>query len=171
LKTLDLRPISLQVSVEALARKAKVRITNYATQHAEVEIPFDAQLQIARDSVTAACPLERVVQILEDGGSGLRRLANAWAVGDIDALRRLVPDYGLFTDGFRSNACSAAVPGDEQLPNEYLAKRAARWVAEAERALRENDSTLAVVPMPGLFATDGYLAALRARGYEVVEPK
>jgi hypothetical protein len=37
--------------------------------------------------------------------------------------------------------------------------------------LRENQSTLAVVPMPELFATDGYLAALRVRGYVVVEPE
>jgi hypothetical protein len=36
--------------------------------------------------------------------------------------------------------------------------------------LRENESTLAVVPIPELFATDGYLAALRAHGYEVIEP-
>ena len=49
-------------------------------------------------------------------------------------------------------------------------KRNAPWLVEAERALRENESTLAVVPMPELFATDGYLAALRARGYDVVEP-
>jgi hypothetical protein len=44
-------------------------------------------------------------------------------------------------------------------------------VVEAERALRENASTLAVAPIPELFADNGYLAALRARGYEVVEPE
>jgi hypothetical protein len=117
------------------------------------------------------CPLERVVKVLEDGGAGLRSLANAWAVGDIDALRRLVPEFGLFTDGYRSNACVTAVYNGQKKFDEYIARRTASWLAEADRALRENGSTLAVVPMPELFATDGYLAALRARGYEVVEPE
>jgi uncharacterized protein YbaP (TraB family) len=156
LKALDLRVFSLLASVQELARKAKVRITNYSTP----QIPFEQRLQEARDAANSLCLLERTVQILEDGGSGLRSLANAWAVGDIDALRLLVPEYG-FTD------CGPNTGGNQ---DEYQAKRDATWLAEAERALRENASTLAVVPMSELFA-EGYLAALRARGYEVVEPK
>ena len=171
LNTLDLRVVPLQVSVETLARKAKVRITNHSTQQLESDIPSEERLQTVKDNTTAVCPLERVVQLLEDGGAGLRRLANAWAVGDIDALRRLVPEFGLFTDGYRSSACIAAVYNGQKQFDEYIARRTASWVAEAERALRENENTLAVVPMPELFATDGYLAALRARGFEVIEPE
>jgi len=44
------------------------------------------------------------------------------------------------------------------------------WLGTAERALLENKSTMAVVSMAELFAPDGYLAGLRARGYKVVEP-
>lgn len=168
LKTLNLRAVPLQISVEALARKAKVRITTHSTP--EPDLAFDERLQVVRDYALAVCPLELVVQILEDGGTGLRSLANAWAVGDIQDLRRLVPEYGLFTDGYRSGACSVADPRGHRQSNEYPSKRTVAWLAEAERALRENESTLAVVPMPELFATDGYLAALRERGYEVVEP-
>lgn len=170
LKTLNLRVVPLQISVETLARKAKVRVTTYATENAQTDIPFEERLQAVKDSAAGICPLERIVQVLEDGGTGLRSLANAWAVGDIDALRRLVPDYGLFTDGYRSGACLATVYDGRKQFDEYISKRTASWVTEAERALRDNESTLAVVPMPELFATDGYLAALRARGYEVVEP-
>jgi hypothetical protein len=36
--------------------------------------------------------------------------------------------------------------------------------------LQENKSTMAVVSLAELFAPDGYLAGLRARGYKVVEP-
>jgi hypothetical protein len=169
LKTLNLRVVPLQISVEALARKAKVRVTTHSTP--EPDLAFDVRLQVVRDNALAVCPLELVVQLLEDGGTGLRSLANAWAVGDIRDLRRLVPEYGLFTDGYRSAACSVADPRGHQRSNEYLSKRTVAWLAEAERALRENASTLAVVPMPELFATDGYLAALRERGYAVVEPE
>jgi hypothetical protein len=165
LKTLNLRVVPLQISVEALARRAKIRTTNYSTP--QPDIPFEERLQTVKDNVMAVCPLERIVQLLEDGGSGLRRLANAWAVGDIGALRQLVPEYGLFTDGYRTTSCA---PMGQQQTNEYVSMRTASWVAEAERALRENEITLAVVPIPELFARDGYLAALRALGYDVVEP-
>jgi hypothetical protein len=166
LKTLDVRPFALQPTVETLAHKIKVRVTNYSPP--AVDIPFEEQVLTVKNKATAVCPLQRIVQVLEDGGSGLRRLANAWAVGDIDSLRRLVAEYGIFTDGYRWSECSAL--GQQQL-SEYMSKRTASWLAEAERALRENRSTLAVVPMLELFEKDGYLAALRARGYEVVEPE
>ena len=158
LKSLDLRVVSLQLAVEALARKASVRITHYSTPN----IAFEEQLN-ARDSAKSVCPLEIVLQVLQDGGSGLRSLANAWAVGDIEGPVRPRARIRLSTDGNRSNAC-------HKQSDEYLAKRTATWLVEAERALRENDSTLAVVPMPELFALDGYLAALRERGYKVVVP-
>lgn len=158
----------MQISVEKLARKANVRITRHSTP--PLDIPFEERLESVRNSAVSVCPLEAVVQVLEDGGTGLRSLANAWAVGDIGALRRLVPEYGLFTDGNRSSMCLSGIFDGRQQSDENREKRNAPWVAEAERALRENVSTLAVVPMPELFATDGYLAALRARGYEVIEP-
>jgi TraB/PrgY/gumN family len=170
LKALDLRAFPLQISVAKLARRAKVRIATYSTWNPATEIPFEQRLQTVKDNAMAVCPLERIVQVLEDGGTGLRSLANAWAVGDIDAMRRLVPEYGLFTDGFRSSACLGAVYDGQRNFDEFVARRTAAWLAEAERALRENQSTLAVVPIPELLATDGYLAGLRARGYQVVEP-
>jgi predicted ArsR family transcriptional regulator len=60
--------------------------------------------------------------------------------------------------------------GGEQRANEFVARRTAAWLKEAERVLRDNKSTMAVVSMAELFAPDGYLAELRARGYKVVEP-
>jgi hypothetical protein len=171
LKILDLRVFPLQVSVAKLARKAKVRTTTYSTWNPATDIPFEERLQTVKDNAMSTCPLERIVQLLEDGGSGLRSLANAWAVGDIDSLRRLVPEYGLYSDGYRSTPCIAAAYSGRNQFDEYIGKRTASWLAEAERALRENERTLAVVPIPELLATDGYLAALRARGYDVVEPR
>ena len=110
-----------------------------------------------------------MVQIVEDGGTGLRRLANAWSVGDIPALRQLVPLYAL-QPTHQENKCTVALYGGEQRANEFVARRTEAWLNAAERALRENKSTMAVVSMAELFAPDGYLAGLRARGYKVVEP-
>jgi len=46
----------------------------------------------------------------------------------------------------------------------------AAWLAEAERALASNASTVAVLPMRDILRPDGYLAGLQARGYVVEEP-
>ncbi len=142
--------------MQELTRKARVRVTSYSTP----QIPFEERLEAVRDGANSLCLLERTVQILEDGGSGLRSLANAWAWETSMPCVDWYPNTGSPTVGQTS--------GGNQ--DEYKAKRTATWLDEAERALRENQTTLAVVPISELFA-EGYLAALRARGYEVVEPK
>ena len=60
--------------------------------------------------------------------------------------------------------------GGERQAAAYKRKRTQSWLAQAKRALRNNTRTMAVVPMSELFAPDGYLAALRAAGYEIEEP-
>lgn len=44
------------------------------------------------------------------------------------------------------------------------------WITAATKALSNNVSTFAVLPMRGVIRQDGYLAALRDLGYEVEEP-
>ena len=103
-------------------------------------------------------------------GAGVRRLANAWSVGDIGALRQLVPTYSFSRDGFRSGECAAAMHGGERQAADYKRRRTRLWLNQAKRALKNNQRTMAVVPMSELFASDGYLVALRAAGYEIEEP-
>lgn len=162
---LDLKAHSVNATVEKLARKAKVKITKFYTPPLE----FNDHLKTVQADSVSAC-LRRVVEILRDGGSGMRQLANAWAIGDIDSLRSLVPAFAFYPNGSPSATCFAAIHGGPQAAEQYKAKQSDNWLKEAERALRDNSSTVAVAPITELFAPDGYLAALRARGYEVVEP-
>lgn len=150
--------------VRELALRSRVKITILETPGQTHE----EHLKNVTEGSTVPC-LEMMVKLVEDGGSGLRRLANAWSVGDIPALRRLVPVYAL-QPTHQESECTVALYGGEQRANEFVARRTEAWLAEAERALRENRSTMAVVSMAELFAPDGYVALLRARGYEVVEP-
>jgi hypothetical protein len=91
----------------------------------------------------------------------LRARAYAWASGDIAALRAM-------TSLNQASACidvlmSARVlrtRGLTDLPDRLMAT----WLAEAERALASNPSTVAVLPMRDILRPDGYLARLRARG-------
>jgi hypothetical protein len=166
MRTLGLRGFSARHVAEEMADKHGIRITTFAAP----EPPFQKRVQTWSHESNVAC-LERVADALEDGGTGVKQLANAWSVGEIDDLRRLVPAYSFSRDGLRAKECAAAMRGGEQPAREYDLERKRGWMKEAERALRENRSTMAVVLMTELFATDGYLAALRAKGYEVVEPQ
>jgi len=166
MRTLELKGFSARFAAEALAKKRHVKLTYFAAP----EPPFAKRLEYWQHDSNASC-LERVVDALEDGGTGVKRLANAWSVGDVDSLRRLVPAFSFSRDGLRADECAAAMRGGEQQSLEYKIGRTKGWLNEAERALRDNRSTVAVVLMTELFANDGYLAALRERGYEVVEPE
>ena len=166
MRTLDLNGFSAGFAAEALGRKRRVRITYFAAP----EPSFDERLKNWQHASNAIC-LERLVEAIEDGGNGMKRLANAWSVGDIVALRDLVPAYSFSRDGFRADECAAAMRGGERQSRDYKAIRTQSWLDKAERALRDNRSTMAVVLMTEIFASDGYLASLRAKGYEIVEPE
>ena len=165
LKKLDMeKRFSASFTVRRLARRTSARITYLETPGQTHE----EHLNNIQNGSTVPC-LEMMVKIVEDGGNGLRRLANAWSVGDIPALRQLVPVYAL-QPTHQESKCTVALYGGEQRANEFVARRTEAWLSAAERVLRENKSTMAVVSIAELFAPDGYLAGLRARGYKVVEP-
>jgi hypothetical protein len=44
------------------------------------------------------------------------------------------------------------------------------WLAEADSALNDNESSFAVLPISQFLKPDGWLAKLRARGYSVQDP-
>ena len=53
---------------------------------------------------------------------------------------------------------------------ETLGQKAAALKAAAEKALAENKSTFALLPISNLLSDDGYLSELAARGYAVEAP-
>ena len=112
--------------------------------------------------------LEATVQELEDGPDRLRLRANAWAAGDLAALRAL-PDAG------RRHACADAVfesPALRKRGGEGIDERMeALWLEAAEKALANNASTFALLPIGNLLSSEGYLAHLAERGYQVTPPQ
>ena len=95
--------------------------------------------------------------------------AHAWATADLETLAALppLPNPGL--------TCVMAIMSSqvakEVLPSDIPEQVQARWVAEAERALRDNETTFAIVPLTKLLRDDGYVARLRAKGYVVDAPR
>jgi hypothetical protein len=93
--------------------------------------------------------------------------ANAWSVGDIDALRALSVED-------QQQVCMAAFLGGEYARKRGIvdveARVRARWLEVAEAALAKNRVTFATMQMSYLLPANGYLASLRAKGYAVEDP-
>jgi uncharacterized protein YbaP (TraB family) len=113
-----------------------------------------------------AC-LSTTIDRIETDMQGMRLRANAWATGDLQALRQLP-----YPDQYAS--CLAAVSSSPKLRERFEAVRSqivGDWITAATAALEKNPSTFAVVPMGALVKSDGRLDRLRALGYAIEEPE
>lgn len=137
-----------------------------------VKVPLDDPKQALADFKTTAGALdvtclEVTITRLETDLDAMRQRANAWAIGDLDALRSLpYPD--------QREACRAAVASNPRLGEKIAAIRAqvdAAWLDAAQSALAANRVTLAVLPIAELVKPDGRLAQLQAKGYTVELPE
>ena len=92
------------------------------------------------------------------------RLATAWAEGDLASLRAHPGDSA-------TDACDPTrlAPHPEEL-SQTESRRWTLWLENADRALSNNDSTFAILPLKDLLRPDGPLSRLRQRGCEVLEP-
>jgi uncharacterized protein YbaP (TraB family) len=103
-----------------------------------------------------------IMTSLETDLTAMKERANAWAIGDVYALRRF--DYPDSQGNCLAMLFSAG--GLAELRDDLYAD----WLAEAERALASDERSFSVLPMRELVAADGLLAQLAARGYTVTAP-
>jgi uncharacterized protein YbaP (TraB family) len=134
----------------------------------EAEIRIEAKPETVLDEL-AKIPREAeldcfaaIMTSIETDLEGMKERANAWAIGDVEALQRFdYPDSQgnclamLFTAG-----------GLAALRDDLYAD----WLEQAERALATHDTSFSVLPMRELVAADGLLALLAERGYTVTAP-
>lgn len=97
----------------------------------------------------------------------MRLRANAWATGDVAALRTLKPPY-------QWEACNAAMSdsaiGKRIGLGDADAKVKVKWLAAVDAALGKNAVTFAALPWGEMFGANGYLAKLQTKGYTVIAP-
>ncbi len=126
----------------------------------EPEVVVEALGKITREAELAC--FTAVLDSIETDLDGMKERANAWAAGDVAALRRF--DYPDSQGNCLAMLFSSS--GVANLRDELYAT----WLAEAERALGTRATTFSVLPMHELIAADGLLAQLAARGYTVTAP-
>ena len=150
----------VQRTILKLARKHDVRIHQ---DKLKVEDPVDVLKDVGATPLSGeiAC-LEAVVGRLETDLGPMQQRARAWALGDVDLLRKLNhPDD--------RTACITAVSTSARV-RDLIARAQEDWFTSVEEALRRNRSTLAVQSMDRLLGDNGTLAVLRKQGYDVEGP-
>lgn len=150
--------------VRKLAKRAKIEPTPI-----EVAVPVDRP----RDAVKAFkhAPLDdrecfaKTLDRIETDLDTMKQRANAWATGDLDALRALP-----YTDQYA--ACVEAIQQTAVLRDagDLDARVEQAWLDAAAKALETQASGFALLPMSRVIGPDGYVAKLAALGYAVEAP-
>ncbi len=154
---------SVRWTLENVVRDNKIPTTK-PTITMEFESPRAVVKKFKQSTLDDTECFARTLDRLETDLDAMRARANAWATGDMPALKQLpYPN--------QAAACGEAVLNSELVREQgwqdMPARMDAAWLAAAENALANNPSSFALLPMPHLTEPDGYVAKLRAKGYEV----
>ena len=152
--------------VKKIAKQNDVKITTPQIL-VEIDKPRAAIKEFKKSSLDDLECFAKTLERLETDLEAMRSRANAWAVGDLDALRKLpAPD--------QRGACWNAIMNSEvvqQRGYQNMPERiASTWMQSAEAALANNRSTFAMLSIGELLRPDGYIARLQAKGYVVDAP-
>ncbi|WP_372356280.1 TraB/GumN family protein [Xanthomonas sp. NCPPB 3443] len=152
--------------VERAAKRAGIKPTPTALDY-KIKDPRQALKEFRAGGMDdTACFRSILVAVERDLPTMVER-ANAWSVGDVEALRRLPREdpQAACMDAMASSD-AARKRGIDDLER----RMREHWLGIATAALQRNRSTFAVLPISRLTAPDGYLARLQALGYEVEAP-
>ncbi|MDG2524685.1 TraB/GumN family protein [Stenotrophomonas sp. HITSZ_GD] len=153
--------------VEAAAKRHGITPTP-TTLEFKVADPKQALRDFTAGGIHDAGCFRSLINAVQNDLPTMVERANAWAVGDIEALRQMPREDP-------ASACSAALSDTDFARNRGMDRLEQRlrehWLGIARKALRENSGTFAVLPLSVLLAPNGYLEALRAEGYAVEAPE
>lgn len=158
--------VALPVVTKA-AKKHKVPTTQ---PHIKIKLeePRAAVKEFKRAPLDDLECFKQTLDRVETDIGPMRERANAWATGDIEALRALP-----YTD--QGDTCANAFLGAGAVAgrgfDDLRERLAAAWLEAAEAALAKNVTTFAALPIAQILRDDGLVARLRAKGYSVEAPE
>lgn len=158
---------AVQGRIEELAKNWKIKRTS-TTLMLPMENPRTAVRDFKKAKLEDVECFTKTVDRLETDLDAMKVRANAWSLGDIDAIRKLrFPD--------QKQSCNAAIMNSKWMSNlkdagNLQERMKTSWLATAEKSLATNKATFAMLPMSDLLNPDGLIAALRSKGYQVDEP-
>ena len=129
--------------------------------------PNEAVRSLTSQSMDDQACLGQVLDALDQDLSQATARANAWATGDIAALRSILSQT-------QQDACLSTLDGSQFARalgiNDIQSLVRDRWVSSAEHAIDGNRQSFAVLPMHELLDPHGYLGVLQSHGYSVQAP-
>lgn len=133
----------------------------------KIDDPAAAIKDVRRMSLNDSACLEATLDAIDRLLPRMITNANGWATGD---LKQISFDQL----GRRNNTCADVFSNAEfsrkwGIPDIRASIRD-EWLRMAEASLATNATTFAVLPLEDLMAPDGYVARLRALGYEIDAP-
>jgi hypothetical protein len=154
-------------TVKALAKEHGIEATPVHYQVA-IEHPRQALKTFKESSMDEAGCFSRTLDSIEQDMPAITVRANAWARGDLQALREL-------PDSHRQKTCVTAITsadfahqlGFDDIPQ----KLEAAWLNAARNALEHNTRSFALLPIDQLLSPSGYLTGLATHGYRVQSPQ
>ncbi len=150
----------IQAQVFKLARRHHVAIERTSLKLADPRGILTEVGEIPR-SAEINC-LDATVGRLETDLGAMQARAQAWALGDVDELRRLpYPN--------QREVCTTTVANSPQI-RMLIARAASDWETALEASIAEHSTTFAMKPIYELIGPGGTLATLRAKGYTVEGP-
>jgi len=153
-------------TVRKAAKRNRVKIT-VPTLKLKIRNPKQALRDFSSEELNDQECFRRTLDRIESDLNTMAGRANAWAEGDIETLRSL-PYESQFT------ICGSVFTGSEiarkQGIHDIQAKVRNVWLSAAEKALRENAVSFAVLPVHQMLQPDGLLQQLAAKGYVIEAP-
>ena len=148
--------------LQRLARKHRVKVRSLTVRDDSYARPTVIAMAALPPVEDVPCFLSQLARLERDLETAVLR-ANAWAVGDVAALRASLHAESTPIE------CALLIQRN---------RTAQQGIDEAERradvalreALQRNRSTLALIPITALLDPNGALARFRADGYEIEEP-
>ncbi|MFT4196796.1 MAG: TraB/GumN family protein [Pseudoxanthomonas sp.] len=159
-------PIVQKLVADTARRHGVVQVKSVVT--VRLDDPRGALKEFRRTALGDGECFARTLDRIDGDMRNIRARANAWAVGDIEQLRRI-------PSGDQYGACVAAVTQTglaHKLGIDDLNQRAIdHWMELAQAALAKNASTFSTLTMALALQQDGPLQRLAARGYTVEAPE
>jgi hypothetical protein len=153
--------------VDKLAKAHKVNVTSTSLS-AVITKPKALAKSFARTPLDEVGCFRATLDRLDSDVATTVARANAWAVGDVEEMARLVSRNDMQT-------CIKTISEAEVVRSLGLdhaeAKMETKWLEAAESALARNASTFATLSVPHLLSDHSYLAKLQAKGYVVEAPQ
>ena len=153
--------------IKKISQQHKIKYTPVGFS-VQLENPRGALRDFKKASLDDLACFTKTIDRLETDLEAMRVRANAWAVGDTDAMRKLTyPDQvEACKSAMFSSAWMKSLPGTDGMEQRLRDS----WLAAAEKALATNQSTFAVLTVAQIMSPTGVVAALQAKGYAVEQP-